>query len=199
MYCILVTGIPAAGKSTMAEQLSERLDIPCISKDSIKEIMFDTIGFHSRAEKVTLGVSSMEIMYYMAAQMMKRNQPFILENNFENSSKEGLKKLLDQYQYKAISVILTGNYEVIYQRFVNRDKSPDRHRGHVVNDCYPEKEQKDKKEIASLSYQEYVEKIIARGMDQFFISDANIMVDTTCFEKIDLEDIVKQIRSSASG
>lgn len=28
MYCILVTGIPAAGKSTMAEAMSERLELP---------------------------------------------------------------------------------------------------------------------------------------------------------------------------
>ncbi|MBE5960523.1 MAG: ATP-binding protein [Lachnospiraceae bacterium] len=195
MYCILVTGIPAAGKSTMAEQLSQRFDIPCISKDSIKEIMFDTIGFRSREEKVKLGVSSMEIMYYTAAQMMKHKKPFILENNFENSSRDGLKQLLDKYQYKAISVVLTGDYEVIYQRFIKRDNSVYRHRGHVVNDCYPEKEKKD---MVPLSYPDYVDKIIKRGMDQFFISDANIVVDTTDFEKIDLEDIIKQIRNYQS-
>ena len=32
MYCILVTGIPAAGKSTMAKVLSEKLRLPVISK-----------------------------------------------------------------------------------------------------------------------------------------------------------------------
>ena len=36
MYCILVTGIPAAGKSTMAKFMSEKLKLPVISKDSIK-------------------------------------------------------------------------------------------------------------------------------------------------------------------
>ncbi len=51
MYGILVTGIPASGKSTMAEYLSEALHIPVISKDKIKEILFDTVGFHSRTEK----------------------------------------------------------------------------------------------------------------------------------------------------
>ena len=38
MYCILVTGIPASGKSTMAEFLAERLRLPMLSKDKIKEI-----------------------------------------------------------------------------------------------------------------------------------------------------------------
>ena len=94
MYCILVTGIPAAGKSTMAQRLSEYFGIPVISKDKIKELMYDDIGFHSRGEKVKLGVASMNIMYYMAAQLMKNNLPFILENNFENDSKEPLMNIL---------------------------------------------------------------------------------------------------------
>lgn len=45
MYCILVTGIPAAGKSTMAEFLAERLELPVISKDSLKELLYDMIGW----------------------------------------------------------------------------------------------------------------------------------------------------------
>ncbi len=35
MYCILVAGIPAAGKSTMAKAISKRLKLPIISKDGI--------------------------------------------------------------------------------------------------------------------------------------------------------------------
>ena len=50
MYCILVTGIPAAGKSTTAEFLAEHFGIPVISKDKIKALMFADIGFHSRSE-----------------------------------------------------------------------------------------------------------------------------------------------------
>ena len=43
MYCILVTGIPAAGKSTMAAFLAEQFGLPVISKDKIKEYC-DKIG-----------------------------------------------------------------------------------------------------------------------------------------------------------
>ena len=68
MYCILVTGIPAAGKSTMAKYLAEHLSMPMISKDRIKELLFETVGFRSREEKVKLGIASMNIMYDMAEQ-----------------------------------------------------------------------------------------------------------------------------------
>lgn len=127
MYCILVTGIPASGKSTIAEIISKHFSIPLISKDTIKEIMFDEVGFNSRDEKVKLGNASMNIMYYMAENMMKCGMDFILENNFEYCSKEGLENILYKYSYKAITVTLTGDYEKIYQRFVKRDKSAERH------------------------------------------------------------------------
>ena len=62
--CILVTGIPASGKSTMAKYLSKELGIPMFSKDEIKERLFDTLGFQSREEKVRLGVAAMERLKY---------------------------------------------------------------------------------------------------------------------------------------
>lgn len=191
MYCILVTGIPAAGKSTMAEVLAEYLSLPVISKDKIKELLYDTIGFRSREEKVMLGIAGMNIMYYMAEQLMKRGQSFILENNFENVSKEGLVAILEKYSYKAITVTLTGDYEKIYQRFLKRNDSPDRHRGHIVNDCYPEKIQNNF--VASIPYESFVNGIVNRGMDSFVANGPHIILDTTDFTRIDKEKLLQQI------
>ena len=58
MTLILVSGIPASGKSTMAAYLSEKLDIPMYSKDRIKELLYDTVGFEGRAQKVKLGAAA---------------------------------------------------------------------------------------------------------------------------------------------
>lgn len=41
-----------------------KLRLPVISKDKIKELLFDAVGFQSRTEKEKLGFTSMEIMYY---------------------------------------------------------------------------------------------------------------------------------------
>ncbi len=195
MYCILVTGIPAAGKSTMAEVLSERLKLPVISKDTVKELLFDNVGFQSRAEKVKLGITGMEIMYYVAGRLMKAGQPFILENNFEYSSEQGMKSLLEKYQYSALTITLTGDYKVIYQRFLERENSPDRHRGHVVNDCYPEKKENNLKTIKAktISYENFVCGIEKRGFDAFCVDGRQIKVDTTDFSKINMGELFSQI------
>lgn len=194
MYCILVAGMPAAGKSVMAKTLSEVLTLPVISKDSIKELLFDSVGFQSRAEKTNLGIASMKIMYYVAEQLMKAGQPFILENNFE-SSEDGIKILIEKYQYSVLTITLTGDYQVIYRRFLERDSSPDRHRGHVVNDCYPEKKENTPKTLKAKtkSYDDFVRGIEQRGFDAFCVDGRRIIVDTTDFSKIDMEELFSQI------
>ncbi len=195
MYCILVTGIPAAGKSTMAKVVSEKLKLPVISKDTIKELLFDNVGFQSRTEKVKLGIASMEIMYYVASQLMKAGQPFILENNFEYSSEQGMKSLLEKYQYSVLTITLTGDYKVIYQRFLERENSPDRHRGHVVNDCYPEKKENNMKTLKAktISYENFVCGIEKRGFDAFCVDGRQIKVDITDFSTINMEELFSQI------
>ncbi len=197
MYCILVTGIPAVGKSTMAEVMSKRLKLPVISKDTVKELLFDNVGFQSRAEKVKLGIASMEIMYYIASQLMKVGQPFILENNFEYSSEHGMKNLLENYQYSALTINLTGDYKVIYQRFLERENSPDRHRGHVVNDCYPEKKEDNLKTLKAktISYENFVRGIEQRGFDAFCVGGRQIKVDTTDFSRINMEELFSRIEA----
>lgn len=196
MYCILVTGIPASGKSTMAEAISERLKLPVISKDAVKELLFDNVGFQSREEKVNLGIASMEIMYYVAGQLMKAGQSFILENNFEYSSEHAIKNLLDKYHYSVLTITLTGDHKVIYQRFLERESSPDRHRGHVVNDCYPERESNPKElKSTSISYENYMYGIKHRGFDAFLVDGKQIKVDTTDFSKIDMDELFSQIEA----
>jgi len=40
---IVVTGMPSSGKTTVAEDLSRRLQLPLIAKDTIKESLYDTL------------------------------------------------------------------------------------------------------------------------------------------------------------
>ena len=196
MYCILVAGIPASGKSTLSRQLADRMGLPVISKDEIKEILFDRIGFRSRSEKVNLGAAAMEMMYYSAEQMMKAGIPFILENNFEYASMEGLISLIARYRYRVLTITLTGEYQTIYRRFVERNISPDRHRGHVVNDCYPEQRPHTEAELlaSTISFEQFAEGIKARGFDEFSAGSERIVVDTTDFSKVDPDELVVRMK-----
>ena len=94
--CICIAGMPASGKTTAALRLSEKLGIAMLSKDEIKEKLFDRIGFQSRQEKVQLGLAAMEILYYAAERCLAAGESVILENNFEDLSRPGLQALQER-------------------------------------------------------------------------------------------------------
>jgi tRNA A37 threonylcarbamoyladenosine biosynthesis protein TsaE len=47
---IIITGDLAAMKSTLAKKIGRDLNIVCLIKDHIKEILGDTIGYQNREE-----------------------------------------------------------------------------------------------------------------------------------------------------
>lgn len=199
MYCILVAGMMASGKSTIAERLARDLQVPMLSKDSIKEILFDDLGFHSREEKNQLGVAAMNMMYYAAEQMMKTGCPFILENNFEDLSVPRLMEILNRHDYFGITLRLTGDPSVLYQRFAARDLSPERHRGHVVNDQYPEPSGGVRENPTRKSYEQYVSEIAERGFCRFEANGPVIAVDVTNFEDVRYDVVLSGIRAAISA
>lgn len=195
MYCILIAGMPCSGKSTFAEYLSKKSKLPYMSKDIIKEKLYDTVGFKSREEKNNLGLGAMEILYYFAEEEMKTGNAFIIENNFENVSKPELLALIKKYNYYPITVMFDGNDEIIYERFIKRDQMPGRHRGHVVNTKYPEVGQAPK--YVPMGLAKFKDKIEKRGWKTFDVGGTRIVVDNTDFSKINYDDIMNKIKNIA--
>ncbi len=194
MACILVAGLPASGKSTLALALSKELGFPMFSKDSMKELLYDSVGFCSRQEKVALGVGAMDILYYCAGQVLALGQSVILENNFENASRPGLLRLLEKFPCQVATIMLTGDLPTIYRRFLERDMSPSRHRGHVVNTRYPEPPG-EKPPYVPMGFEQFVEGFKARGMDTFDIGGPRITLDVTDFSKVDVKAVAREVLS----
>ena len=47
---VLVNGVPASGKTTVARGIGERLGVPVLALDAVKEVLFDELG-HRDAER----------------------------------------------------------------------------------------------------------------------------------------------------
>jgi predicted kinase len=65
---VLVTGVPGSGKTTLARQLAEVLRLPILSKDVIKERLFDELGVADRGWSLKLGAAANELLWALAGE-----------------------------------------------------------------------------------------------------------------------------------
>ena len=91
MELIIVAGMPATGKSTLAAGLAESFGYPVLEKDNIKEVMFDTIGFENYPQKRRLDVAANGVLLHVLEVMLKTESPAIVVNNFDTESAEKLR------------------------------------------------------------------------------------------------------------
>lgn len=64
---ILVNGIPASGKSSVARPLSQRLGLPLMTLDSVKEPLFEHFGIGDREHNRKLGRASYAVIFRAVA------------------------------------------------------------------------------------------------------------------------------------
>lgn len=124
-----------------------------------------------------------------AEREMLAGRDLLIENNFEEESYEPTKKLLEKYGYEAITVRFQGDIETIYSRFLDRERSPDRHPGHIRNDHYPAD---DPPSLTSPTLEQFAEGAGRRGFVRFSLGRL-IEVDATDVGKLDYEAIKRRI------
>ena len=83
MKIIILTGMPASGKSTIAKKLSDKFGMPILEKDALKEELFDTIGFECYAEKRKLDIAANAVLLNVVETMLSKDIPMIIDNNFD--------------------------------------------------------------------------------------------------------------------
>ncbi len=128
---LLVTGDIATGKSTFANILSQRYNTNVFFKDSIKEVLGDTIGFSNREENKKLSNASMELMFFIFSEFVKLEKGLILESNFHRTELERLHKIAQDNAYDVLTIALYGDVEVLHARYLNRMQNENRHSVHL--------------------------------------------------------------------
>lgn len=126
---ILISGDLASGKSSLAESLSLRLNVPCFIKDRIKEDFVDKYGFKNREENRALSIKAVEFMIEALSRFLKANQDIILEANFREDELQKINSLIKGFDADLSFLILRGEIDVLYERFLER--LPTRHIAHT--------------------------------------------------------------------
>ena len=174
---ILVGGYCAAGKSTFARKLSQELNIPCFEKDKIDETMCD--GFGSEIvtifEKYKKGSENVAfaLMLHITELLLQTDKMCILESAFSPEEIDKIKITLEKYNGKCLLFVLKGDPEVMFERYVKRDKSGECHWIHKPG------------------YKNWFEKYMPASCGlEGAETEEKIIVDTTSFDKVNYDDLI---------
>ncbi len=68
-HAVLINGVPATGKTTIARAIGAHLGAPVLELDTVKEVLFDVLG-HRDADRAwgrVLGTASIEVIWALLA------------------------------------------------------------------------------------------------------------------------------------
>lgn len=177
---IIVSGPPSSGKTTLAKSIAQKFNLPLITKDCLKEILFDTIGWKDREWSKKIGSASFTIMHYILDSLMATGQSLIIEGNFKTEfESQLLSPRLNQHNYHAVQIMCQCDGQILFERFKYRSESGQRHPGHCDTG----------------NYEELKDSLLAGKYQPLDIKSQIIIFDSTNLDNLDYFNVFDQISS----
>ncbi len=133
---LLITGLPATGKTTLARRLASRYGLPLLGKDLIKEPLLDVLGARDAADSRALSDASFAVLFAMARELSVAGSHMLLEGNFRPGAHEpALRDVLPwiesaQAEDRFAQVLCRAEESERRARLARRQSDPTRHPSH---------------------------------------------------------------------
>ena len=161
--------------------MGRELRWPVVSKDAIKERLFDFFGPGTRERSRQLGRASVEILFAQVEALLQAGGSQIVDSPLRPEHEDArVTRLQQTYGCSAVQIILTGQKAALYGRYRARAFSPDRHHGHREQEFLDEIEDR----LGSLH-------------PALHVPTELIAVDTTDFSKVNYGEILGRVRATA--
>lgn len=129
---VIVNGPPAAGKTSIVEQLGAALSLPVFTKDAIKELFADSLGDGARDHASELGEGSQLQLVAIARELLRTGNGVVLESFFHKGVSEPLLAPLVAHS-NAVCVHITADEDILVERYDDRMNDLSRHEIHNQN------------------------------------------------------------------
>ena len=124
-----MTGLPGAGKSTLARELARHFHLPFAAKDLIKEPLLDVLGATDAVQSRRLSDASFAALFRLAHEWAANGVSFVLEGNFRPGEHEA--PLRHAVASARLAQVLCRVPEAERRaRLLARENHPSRHAGH---------------------------------------------------------------------
>jgi predicted kinase len=177
---IVVNGVPAAGKTTLARRLAADLRLPLLAKDGIKERLYDALGVGDRDWSMRLGAAAFRVLFAESRNLLAAGCPVVLEAYMERAlGTPDVSAILDATGARSVQLYLRVDRAKMIERYEARSLRGERHPGHI--DGY------------------ILERMRANAYRVFEPLDLPgdlIELDTTDFARVDYRALLAQIRPS---
>ena len=175
---IIISGPPCTGKTVLAKRLSADLQIPFISKDHLKEMLFDRLGWSDRQWSRQLSLASYDLLFYFLETQLGAGKSLIVESNFKAEyHTTRFLTLKDFYNFHPFQIQCQTDGAVLFERFKRRALSGERHPGHVDH----------------LNYDEFRDILLKGKHEPLEIGGRIYHLDTTSFTDIDYNNLLEVV------
>src|SRR3989344_1821492 len=115
---IIILGMSGTGKTTLARKLADDLALPLVSKDDLKVIIFDNVGWKDMEWSKKVGRASYQILDYLIEDHLKTGQSMMVETTFDPRFADSqFQEWQNKYGFRAIQVLCHADEAVARQRF----------------------------------------------------------------------------------
>jgi len=123
-----VTGPPASGKTTLARAIAADLRLPLYTKDTFKELLYDTLGVGDLEWSAKLGSAAMDLLSLVITTEIDAGHSLVAEANFRRTPPAFVRA-------RVVQVYCTDTPEALRQRYRERTG---RHPGHLDDERAPD-------------------------------------------------------------
>ena len=127
---VIVTGVPAAGKTTLGKRLAPELSLVRLCKDELREVIGDWLPPHTHAQSKPLGAAAYALCIRLAEESLTSGVGVLIEAAFSRGPAEPMLKPLVA-RSRAVQIHLWSTLELSDRRFRERYTRGERHPAHV--------------------------------------------------------------------